>query len=179
MKIWFRTTICAMAVVSALALSLSPASRAQTNDNDGCKLSTLQGDYALRISGQIFNPSGAVVSQRDGIVMQHYDGAGGLTQKDYVLSNGVAVPGPVDPTTMFHTDESGTYTVNSDCTGTATVTFHASGVVLEVMFVLSNHGHTIHQIVSSLTVPNPAGGQLAMHVNIHADGEKLGLVGQD
>jgi len=173
------------AVTSALALSLPSAAAAQGNDNDGCKLSTLKGDYGLRISGQVFNSAGGVVTQRDGIVMQHYDGVGGITQEDYVLANGVLVPGPPDPTTAFHIHESGKYRVNSDCTGSATVNFPPpavpgfSGAVIQMMFVLSNHGRTIHQIVSSLTPPGPTGKQATVPANIHADGEKLGFVHED
>jgi hypothetical protein len=92
---------------AVLALTLFGGSRLYAQDNDGCKLSTLQGDYALRISGQVFNSLGMVVAQRDGIVMTHFDGVGGLTQVDFVLANGVATPGPTDPTTGFHINESG------------------------------------------------------------------------
>lgn len=167
--------------LAAVALILSGGSIVYAQDNDGCSLATLKGDYALRISGQVFNSQGAVVNQRDGIAMAHYDGAGGFTQVDFVFGNGVLTPGPTDPTTGFHINETGTYTVNSDCTGTATVNFPSpglglSGAVIRVMFVLSNHGLTIHQIVSSLTPPGPTGQQVAVPANIHADGEKLGNV---
>jgi len=176
-----KTAFCAT-VIFALALSLQSAVQAQANDNDGCTLSTLKGDYGLRISGQVFNSAGVVITQRDGVVMQHYDGAGVVTQEDYVFANGVLVPGPTDPETGFHFHERGKYTVNSDCTGTATIDFPpppepgTSGAVIEEMFVLSNHGRTIHQIVTSLTPPGPTGGQTTVPANIHADGEKLGRV---
>jgi hypothetical protein len=164
-----------------LTLILLGGSCLYAQDNAGCNLSTLKGDYALRISGQVFNSTGAVVNQRDGIAMAHYDGAGSFTQVDFVFGNGVLVSGPTDSATGFHINETGTYTVNSDCTGTATVNFPSpglglSGAVIRVMFVLSNHGRTIHQIVSSLTPPGPTGRQTAVPANIHADGEKLGSV---
>lgn len=180
MKKKIRKAAFGAMVIFTLALSLPSAVQAQANDNDGCTPFTLKGDYALRISGQVFNSAGVVVVQRDGIVMQHYDGAGVVTQEDYVLGNGVPVPGAPDPATGFHYHEHGKYTINSDCTGTATIYFPPppepgiSGAVIEVMFVLSNHGHTIHQIVSSLTPPGPTGAQTTVPANIHADGEKLG-----
>jgi hypothetical protein len=176
-----KAAFCAT-VIFALALSLQSAVQAQANDHDGCTLSTLKGDYGLRISGQVFNSAGVVITQRDGVVMQHYDGAGVVTQEDYVFANGVLVPGPTDPVTGFHFHEHGKYIVNSDCTGTATIDFPpppepgTSGAVIEEMFVLSNHGRTIHQIVTSLTPPGPTGGQTTVPANIHADGEKLGRV---
>jgi hypothetical protein len=84
----------------------------------------------------------------------------------------------------FHTEESGTYTVNSDYTGSAKIKFPPpgaglSGAVIEVMFVLSNHGRTIHQTVRSLTPPGPTGDRVAVPASIHADGEKLGPVPED
>lgn len=171
-------------IISAVTLSLHSTGWSQADDHDGCTLSTLKGDYGIRISGQVFNSVGAVVTLRDGVAMQHYDGAGKLTQEDYVFSNGVLVPGVPDPKTGFHTKESGTYTVNSDCTGSAKITFPSpgpglSGAVIRVMFVLSNHGRTIHQIVSSLTPPGPTGEQVPVPANLHADGEKLGSVPDD
>ena len=168
---------------AALALILFGGSRLRAQDT-GCTLSTLKGDYATRISGQVFNSSGAVVAQRDGVAMAHYDGAGGLTQVDFIFANGQLTPGQADPSTGFHTNETGTYTVNSDCTGSATINFPApptpglSGAVIQVMFVLANHGRTLHGIVSSLTPPGPTGQQKAVPANIHADAEKLGTVGE-
>lgn len=156
---------------------------AHARDNDVCTNETLHGAYALRLSGQIFNALGVVVAQRDGIDMVQYDGAGNFTQKDFAFANGVLVPGPADAT-GFHVSESGTYTVNPDCTGTALIQFPSpapgiSGAQIEVMFVLSHHGRTIHQIVSSLKPPGPMGAQVAVPANIHADGEKLGAVPRD
>ncbi len=184
MNTWLSKAVLAAVVISAIAVSLPSAAQAQASDNDGCKLSTLKGDYATRISGQVFNSNGAVVNQRDGITMQHFDGEGGLTQVDFVFGNGGIVPGPTDPTTGFHINETGTYQVNSDCTGSATINFSSpgaglSGAVIRVMFVLSNHGRTMHQIVSSLTPPGPTGNQMSVPANIHADGEKLGSVRED
>jgi hypothetical protein len=171
----------ALMYLAVPVLVLSGGSLLHGQDNDGCSLSTLKGDYAIRISGQIYNSSGGVLAQRDGIVMTHYDGAGGFTQADLVLANGVLVPGPTDPATGFHINESGTYTVNADCTGSATVNFPSpapgvSGAVIRVVFALSNHGRTIHQIVTSLMPPAPTGKQTTVPANIHADGEKLGSV---
>jgi hypothetical protein len=166
---------------AAMALIFFGSAVLHAQDNDGCKLSTLSGDYAFRVSGQVFSPSGAVVTQRDGVAMAHYDGAGNFTQADFVFANGVLVPGPADAATGFHINETGTYTVNPDCTGTATINFPApglglSGAVIRVMFVLGNHGRSVHQIVSSLTPPGPTGKQAPVPANIHADGEKLGAV---
>jgi hypothetical protein len=175
------------------AIGLLPfcgAARAQDNDNDGCRNATLHGDYAFRISGEVFVPSSdipptpttEVMVYRDGVAMTHFDGAGKLTQVDFVMGNGqtpsqqLPVPDPkyVDPKTGFSTGEWGTYGVYPDCTGTATINFPPpldmkSGNVITLMFVIANNGQTLHTIVSSLTLFN---GHKAFP-NIHSDAERL------
>ena len=56
MKKKVRKAAFSATVIFTLALSLQSAVQAQASDNDGCTLSTLKGDYGLRISGQIFTP---------------------------------------------------------------------------------------------------------------------------
>lgn len=159
----------------AAALFLPATCFAQSGDNDSCSNATLTGDYAFRISGQVL-PPGAPPIQRDGVAMTSFDGKGGLKQVDFVLANGLPTPGPTDPLTGFHTGETGTYQIFPDCTGTAEIKFPASpggtGAVIDLMLVLSNHGQTIHTIVSRLVPPNSA---TALPVSIHSDAEKLGL----
>ena len=165
-----RTIIALLATAAALPL----CAQAQSNDNDGCTNATLSGDYAFRLSGQMLPPNAAPVS-RDGVAMTHFDGNGGLTQVDFVMSNGVELPGVPDPITGFHIKESGWYHVNSDCTGSAEIHFPAppgldSGAVINLMFVLGEHGRVIHTIVSSML---PPGSATPVPISIHSDGEKL------
>ena len=165
-----------------LWVCLTGSVHAQSADNDGCTDTILTGDYAFTISGQIFVPNGLVI-QREGIAMTHFDGAGNLSQVDLVLSspNGVAPPGftlPIDPVTGFHTQEKGTYTVYSDCTGTLTINFPAAtsdvgpipGAIIVAKFALSNGGRAIHAIVTKLTPPGAPGPVSAL---IHSEGHKL------
>jgi len=158
-----------MLVTAIALLMLSAAAWAQ--DNDGCSVATLKGDYAFKVSGYIFNANGTITQIRDGIAMTHFDGAGNLTQVDYVLGNGV----PQGPPTAFRTGEKGTYTVNMDCTGDAEIDFppFPGGAVIKLVFVLSNHGHTIHSVVSQLF---PPGSSTPVPASIHSDAEKLGWV---
>lgn len=166
-----RTTIALLAV----ALSIPLTAVAQASDNDGCTNATLNGDYAFRVSGQIL-PSGAAPIARDGVAMMQFDGQGGFTQVDFMMSNGVPLAGPADPTTRFHTGETGWYRVSADCTGSAEIRFPAppglsSGAVLDLKFVLADHGRSIHTIVSRLV---PPGSTMPVPASIHSDGEKLG-----
>ena len=163
------------AIVLVLACSSSAVALAQSGDNDGCTNATLFGDYAFRIGGQLL-PPGAPPIGRQGVAMTHFDGAGGLTQVDFVMSNGAPLAGPADPTTLFHIHEQGTYKVNQDCTGSAVIHFPAppnvsSGAEIDLMFVLGDHGRVIHTIVSRVLQP---GSSTPVPASIRSDGVKMG-----
>ena len=133
----------------------------------GCSSETVKGDYAFRVSGEVFsNP----VVYRDGIALAHFDGGHTLSQVDFVLANGVPVAGPPDYN-GFHTDETGTYRVNENCTGEAEINFPTppggtSGAVVKLFFVISEGGRRLNTIVTSLTPPNT---KVAVPANIHSD----------
>ena len=161
--------------VLATALAFPLAARAQLTDNGHCDRGTLNGNYAFRVSGQILMPGAAPVD-REGVAMTYFDGRGGLTQVDFVMSDGVPLSGPEDPLTGFHNHESGSYTVNPDCTGTAEIDLPpppgmpAANPHLVLMFVLGNGGRVIHTIVSQLF---PPGATTPVPAAIHSDGERL------
>ena len=89
------------------ALTLSSAVSAHT---DECSNVTIKGTYAFIIHGQILTPNGPLIV--DGIAKTTFDGNGNLVQVDAVAVNG-DIPLVWRPGT-------GTYNVNSDCTGTMT-----------------------------------------------------------
>jgi hypothetical protein len=140
-----------------------------------CSNATLFGDYAFRISGEVFVPgTNTIAVYNDGVAMTTFDGIGGPTQVDWVMRNGVADP---PPGPGFHGNETGTYTVNPDCTGNAEIDFPippggTSGAVITLKFVLGDHGRVIHTIVTSLRPPNTPPGT-TVPVNTHSDAEKL------
>lgn len=140
-----------------------------------CSNEILEGAYAFRISGEIFVPvSNTIAVYRDGVAMTTFDGMGGLTQVDWLVGNGVSDPPPMPG---FHGNETGTYTVNPDCTGNAEIDFPippggTSGAVITLKFVLGERGRVIHTIVTSLRPPNTPPGT-TVPANIHSDAEKL------
>ena len=144
-RMWFGMAILVIGMpLSARALDL-----------DGCSNLTLRGDYNFTISGQIFHPDGTV-DARAGVAIAHFHGDGTFDQDDFVMSSFLhgPVPSPdTDPATGFHTNETGSYTVNPDCTGKGAINFH-NGIVITLMFVVSRSGDTIHTVVSSVTMPN-------------------------
>ena len=169
-----RSTLI-FAAAGLLLLSTGQRLRAQALDNDGCSDATLKGDYAFTVYGQILNIDGTMTT-RTGIAMTHFDGLGGLKQIDYVsaLTPGHNPPGGIDTAPAFRQDETGTYHVNADCTGTAEIDFPkplgGTGAVIKLIFVLADYGREIHTVVTSLTPPNV---ESPVPVSIHSDGKKL------
>lgn len=175
-RIWIGI-VASIALVAALPLG------ALAQDNGGCSNATLNGDYAFTVSGKIFHPDGTV-DTRAGVAMTHFNGAGGLTQNDYLMSSSIYmasgandghVPGPPDPTTGFNTGETGSYTVNSDCTGKMEIDFPVpptatTGAVIKLRIVVSDGGRVIGTVVSSLT---PPGSATPVNAIIRSEGRKL------
>ena len=143
--------------VSALMLGLSviPA----VADDNGCSDATLKGDYGWTIDGFGPNPDGTQIPIK-GIAITHFDGAGKFTQRDFVMSAGVPNAGNGDSMTgfVFSTGETGTYSLNPDCTGTATIDLNVpvpvgSKGVIKLMLVVTNRGRAIHTVVAETTSP--------------------------
>src|ERR1700679_3354100 len=156
------------------SVAIPPGLGAVTSAQDPHKGSnkTIKGEYAFRVSGEVFTAAGLVY--RDGIALTHFDGDHSLTQNDYVLANGVPVAGPTDAN-GFHTDETGTYSVNENCTGQAEINFPTppggtSGAVLKLFLVISDDGRQLNTIVTSITPPNAT---TAVPANIHSDAVRV------
>jgi hypothetical protein len=145
MKNWLLVGV--MATVIAVP-ALSSAAWAGGTDDYGCSNATLKGEYAFGVTSYPLpnGPPGVV----NGIKV--FDGKGDLTQRDYQGNNNAgpdfAPPG----------QETGTYQVNSDCTGSMVINLNApvtsgSTGVINIMFVISNGGRHIHEVVSQFTPP--------------------------
>jgi len=79
--------------------------------NGRCSNRTLNGDYGVALEGT-FLPN----TPFRGVVMQHYDGNGHITQVDHVVIYGM-------PPAQEWTPGTGTYTVNPDCTGVGVINY--------------------------------------------------------
>jgi len=132
-----RSTISktfSMAGVIALALGISSPAKAS---DKGCSNATLRGTYAQTGSGVITAPPDqAGPFANVGTLV--FDGNGGLTGALVVSSNG----------TSAQSAETGTYTVNSDCTGTYTVQIVAFGITSQAFFALDSNGDELEIIVT-------------------------------
>lgn len=146
-----------------------------------CSNATLYGDYAFTINGKIIPPGATQFVAQQGVAMTHYDGAGKLTQVDFLMTNGVPA---INPSTDvnghgFRTNESGTYTVNPDCTGSLTINFYTKfdtlSATINVKFVLATGGKEVREVVQSITAYPPGGPTTGVSIpaTVVADGKKL------
>jgi hypothetical protein len=136
---------------AAIALSaLSGVAWAGGGDDYGCSNATLKGEYAYGVTA--YTPPGEPNGPpRVGLGIHIFDGKGTLQQQDY---RGDTVPAEFAPPGQ----EKGTYTVNPDCTGSAVMNLNypvstGSSGMIKVLFVISNGGRHIHEVVSEFTPP--------------------------
>jgi hypothetical protein len=93
--------------------------------------------------------------------MTTFDGKGSFTQQDFVVING-------SPTSSGFAPETGTYAINSDCTGTATINY-PDGSWIDLELVVVNQGREFRTVVSALTM-----GGNTVPVNIGSSGVRVG-----
>jgi hypothetical protein len=129
-----------VAAVTALALT-GAMNRAQA---DTCSNRSLKGDYGVTISGHLGQTQSGLLPLA-GLAVTHFDGKGKLSQMDFTVVNGVPSG------SEFAKDETGTYTVNSDCTGSATIHF-PDGRQLDLKLVVVKGGREVDIVVSAFTV---------------------------
>jgi len=143
--------------ISLLLLTFTLAASSTLMAHAGaCSNSTIQGTYAFTIHGQILNPDGSTLLV-DGLAKTTFDGKGNLTQLDAVAINGNMAPGWASNT--------GTYSVNSDCTGTFTVT-NGSQAPVHLQMIIAQSGNTIRDVVTDSGIATTAEAE-RVHVVKH------------
>jgi hypothetical protein len=135
MKSWFCKGTLAAAVA---CLTLGNATLAQAGS---CSDASLTGKYGQTISGELL-PGPGVVLPQNGVAMTTFDGHGEFSQVDFVVING-------SPQSSVFQTETGTYKVNSDCTGTATINY-PNGSKIDLELVVVNQGREFRTVVSFL-----------------------------
>jgi hypothetical protein len=114
--------------VMALALTAAPTAKASEKS---CSNATLRGAYSDQDTGTIVG-----VGPFAGVNIDSFDGKGNLTISGISSVNGSVFPGV----------ESGTYQVNSDCTGTYTVS--GGGITVDAFFVIDNAGKELKIVIT-------------------------------
>ena len=142
-------------LLAAIALpALSGAAWAGGSDDFGCSNATLKGEYAYGVTA--YTPPGLPDGPPHVVAgIKIFDGRGNMTPRDYV-GDSLRTIGQTD----FSTGETGTYTVNTDCTGSMVINQNVPHVppgtssgVLEIRFVISDGGRHIHEVVARFTPP--------------------------
>ena len=111
-------------------------------NSQACTNGLIRGSYGFSIEGQKLAGQGPVGPQV-GVALATYDGVGGFTQIDTVTINGTVVAD------FTHSPATGSYTVNSDCTGTFTINFTDGRPPVVANFVVVRNGAEIDAVVIS------------------------------
>ena len=134
---------------------------------DGCSNATLKGEYAFGVTA--YTPPNLASGPPYVVAgIKNFDGNGKFTQRDY-RGDSLRVAGLTD----FSTGETGTYQVNSDCTGTGILTMPVPGVsngTIWFVFVVSDGGRHIHEVVAKFI---PPGSPVAVPTQTSADDWKV------
>lgn len=136
---WTRTGV--LLFIGLLAIATISVAQTFGSDQGGyrCSNRTLNGSYGFLLDGTDLT-SGLPFR---GVVMQTYDGKGGITQVDHVVFAG-------SPPAVEWAPGTGTYSVNSDCTGIALLHTHLGDIPLH--FVVTDNGKQIKQVVDANAV---------------------------
>lgn len=170
-----RLRLISLAAVALL--SLSDAALA-----DGrCSAATLRGAYGFSAEGRILG-----LLDQDGVhpfktpsilndvAILSFDGSGQFSRTDFGNINGVP------KTSDFNPNQHGTYTVNSNCTGTMTITYD-SGVVLALEMIITDDGRIVKALIATETVPSSTtpidgtscGSSCQQAVQVNMEGRKV------
>jgi len=112
------------------------------SNSAACKNTLIAGNYAFTVQGTKLAGAGPTGPQV-GVAMTEFDGKGGLSQIDTVTINGEVVAD------WTHPRATGTYSVNSDCTGTFTINFTDNRPTVVANFVVADNGNEIDTVVIS------------------------------
>jgi len=135
-------SVGAWTIAILISAGITRPQQSFAQDSQACNNGLIKGSYGFSIEGQKLAGPGPVGPQV-GVALATYDGMGGFTQIDTVTINGAVVAD------FTHTPANGTYTVNSDCTGTLTIDFTDGRPPVVANFVVVKNGVEIDAVVIS------------------------------
>jgi len=127
----FTNPVRALTTLAVFALALASVPAASASEK-GCSNATLKGNYADQDTGTIVG-----LGPFAGVNVDAFDGHGKMTISGVSSLNGSVGPGV----------ETGTYHVNSDCTGTYTVS-DTYGDTFDAFFVISDGGNELKIVIT-------------------------------
>jgi hypothetical protein len=135
-------------VVVCGLLALGNSATAQSDDErSSCSNRTLFGDYGSAGEGVLLPPAAPSETQFRSVGVTHFDGNGNFTGVEHTVVGGMSIPPNVD-----WTANSGTYSVNSNCTGKLVLITPNSPVSLTLFFVIVRHGTEFHTVLDSSAI---------------------------
>lgn len=111
-----------------------------------CSNRTIQGDYGFSAEGWLINNPGLPLQapfRSLGIV--HFNGRGDLTWVEHTVVNGF-------PANFEGTTATGTYSIDSNCSGTAVIDTPNSPVPLKLALVVVKRGKELRSVLDSNAV---------------------------
>ena len=142
---------CPLMIVGGVLVSGSfvraPSTAWAQTTSGACSDQILRGDYGFSIEGFALPSPGVALPVR-GVAMTNFDGDGKLTQVDHVVFNGTAPP-------IEWTKSTGTYHINTDCTGTIRIDAPPPFNAVNLRIVVVGHGKEIHAVVTAPFSPAP------------------------
>ncbi|SPB17788.1 hypothetical protein NOV72_04991 [Caballeronia novacaledonica] len=157
-----------LSVATAIAVALfSLSGAAQAGGSGRCSNEMLRGPFSFIGHGVILGLIGddgavhpyAAPSILDDVALVTFDGMGHFTRTDFGVIAGL----PKGGKTTFNPAQSGSYSVNSDCTGIMQITYEAGGAVpagveTDLNMVVAADGTVIESVVyRALTVGGQSG----------------------
>ncbi len=139
---WIRFASIGFCLSIALALGCAPSASAQQDsdqppsDNPQCTAENLQGRYGYTISGWLVSPLRPVAA----VGVLTFDGEGRILNAQGTFNNSVAISRRMG---------AGSYTVNPNCTGSATVAGDFAGLTFDFMIIPGAHGSEFSLIVTN------------------------------
>ena len=143
-----KTGVVVLATLLVSMLVAGPAWGQSLPASRFCNDQLVRGTYGFTIEGtKLAGPPGTPVGAQEGVAMSQFDGRGGLSQIDAVTINGILV------SDFTHPVATGSYHVNSDCTGTFTINFTDGRPPVNTSFVVIEGGWEIDTVVTSVGPP--------------------------
>jgi hypothetical protein len=116
----------------------------EDNDSHPCDVSMLNGDYGFSISGSrpTVTTAGPAIEQILGVAHTHFYGDGTLTQEDNIH-------GSLGGWETHDRPGTGSYTVNTDCSGTMTIQSEGTPTppLLTLRIEVVDHGREVRTVV--------------------------------
>ena len=141
-----RISMIATPMMIVFGLLTSGASAMAGPEDRACSDRTLSGDYGSAAEGVLIGTPGLPQeAQFRSVGMTHFDGKGNFTGVEHTVINGI-------PLELDWTANSGTYSVNSNCTATMVLNTPNSPVPLSLFFVVARQGTEFRSVLNASAI---------------------------